>query len=137
MFPKLFCTFVSESPAVFGVNGCGFRRGSVDPQPFSTFVSQMAVASSKVLWRVSAANCALYSSPSLLGARLPELLTCLNHTNAVHRYDPSCRCCWGILLREIQRQKSPQKDVVNQRMGPKIPRRTTSPPCAARCGGIT
>ena len=35
------------------------------------------------------------------------------------------------------RQKSPPKDVVNQRMGPKIPRRTTSPPCAARCGGIT
>ena len=43
VFPKLF-------PAVFGVNGCCFRRGSVEGSPNNplhliTFVSQMAVAS--------------------------------------------------------------------------------------------
>ena len=30
VFPKLLCTFVSECPAVFGVNGCCFRKGSVE-----------------------------------------------------------------------------------------------------------
>ena len=47
VFPKLFCTFVSESPAVFLGKSLLLQKrfcGGV-PQLFSTFVSQMAVAS--------------------------------------------------------------------------------------------
>ena len=94
LFPKLFCTFVSECPAVFGVNVCCFRIRFCGRflQLFSTLVSQLAAYFIKSSLEGSA-NCALYWPPSLLlGSKLRELLTCFSHTN------PACRkrCCWGI-----------------------------------------
>ena len=81
----------------------------------------MPVSSEKVLWRIpptnyslhlsptwlcfikcsleSSANCALHSSPSLfLGSKLRELLTCLNHTNPVHRKRPIMSLLLGYSL---------------------------------------
>ena len=36
--PKLFCTFVSESPADFGVNGYCFRKGSLEGSPTVRYI---------------------------------------------------------------------------------------------------
>ncbi len=77
MFPKLFCTFVSKSPAVFEVNGCCFRKGFVEGSPnYSLHLSPTWL----LLRKKGSANYALRLSPSLLlGSKLHELLTRLNH----------------------------------------------------------
>ena len=68
------------------------------PQPFSTsLVSQIAVASQKNLWRVPPTASHL-SRSLLLGAKLRELLTCLNHTNRVHRKRPIMSLLLGYSL---------------------------------------
>ena len=68
------------------------------PQLFSTFVSQMAVASLKNSLEGSA-NCALHLSPTLLlGSNLREVLTCLNHTNPDRRNRPIVSLLLGYSL---------------------------------------
>ena len=89
VFPKLFCTFVSECPAVFGVNVCCFRirfcGGFYISLPTGCYFIKSSLEGS--------ANCALYWPPRLLlGSKLRELLTCFSHTNPARRK----RCCWGI-----------------------------------------
>ena len=75
VFPKLFCTFVSESPAVFRVNGCCFRKGSVEGPPnYSLHLSPK--------WLL------LHKKVLLLGSKLRGLLTCLNRRNTVRRKRP-------------------------------------------------
>ena len=81
VFPKLFCTFVSESPAVFGGNGCCFRnevRWRVPPT-----ILYICLPNSCCLKKI------LWNPPSIvLGSKLGELLACLNHTNPVRRKRP-------------------------------------------------
>ena len=90
VFPKLFCTFVSEPPAVLGVNGCCFRKGSAEGSPnyslhlspkwllfHKKFFGTLPVSS----WGQSWVNCWHVSTIQIQSAE----------------NDPSRRCCWGIL----------------------------------------
>ena len=63
----------------------------------STFVSQMAVASYKVLWRVPPTALYIYL-PVLLGPKLRELLTCLNHNHTKYKSSPQKRPIMLLLL---------------------------------------
>ena len=145
----------SQSLARFlGINGCCFRRGSVEGSPNHslhlfpkwlllqkkflgefhqlrfTFISQPP--GGKAAWIVDMSQ-PYKSSPQIR----PIISLLLGYSLGAFSYGKSnMNTALGLRIMMI-RQKSPQKDVVNQRMGPKIPRRTTSPPCAARCGGIT
>ena len=101
VFPKLFCTFVSESPAVFRVNGCCFRKGSMRVPPTILYICLPNGCCFIKSSLESSANCALHLSPSLLlGSKLRELLTCLNHnhTNPVHRNRPIMLLLLGYSL---------------------------------------
>ena len=86
MFLNQFFTLVSQSPAVFWANGCCFRKGSVEGSAnYSLHFSPKWLLLHKSSLEGSS-NCALHLSPSpLLGSKLRELLTCLNHTNPVRR----------------------------------------------------
>ena len=83
VFPKLFCTFVSESRAVFGDKWLLLQKRFCGgfPQPFSTFVSQMAVASKKVLGRVP---------PTALYIYLPA------------SWGQGCLNCWHVSTIQIE-----------------------------------
>ena len=101
VFPKLFCTFFSESPAVFRVNGCCFRKGSMRVPPTILYICLPNGCCFIKSSLESSANCALHLSPSLLlGSKLRELLTCLNHnhTNPVHRNRPIMLLLLGYSL---------------------------------------
>ena len=69
----------------FGVNGCCFRKGSVEGSPNYSLHRCFFIKSSSE----SSANGALHLSPSLFRG-LREWLTCLNHnhTNPLHRKRP-------------------------------------------------
>ena len=97
-----FLTLVSQSPALFGANGCCFRKGSVEGSAnYSLHLSLRLLLHKSSL--EGSANCALHLSPNLLGSKLCELLTCLTHTKIQStENDPSCRCCWGSLGKMIQ-----------------------------------
>ncbi len=89
VFPKLFCTFVSECPAVFGVNGRCFRKGSVESSPTIFYISLCKLLLLHKSSLEGSANCALHLPPSLLlGSKLCEWSTCLSHTNPVRRKQP-------------------------------------------------
>jgi len=98
-FPKQFFTLVSQSPAVFWVNGCCFRKGSVEGSAnvFKTFVSQMAVASKKFFGGFRQLCFTIHLPVSSWGQ------SCVNccHVSRIQiqstENDPSCRCCWGVL----------------------------------------
>ena len=57
--PQTVCTFVSASPAVFGVNGCCFRKGSVEGSALHLSPSPPGV---KVAWIVDMSRSQLYKS---------------------------------------------------------------------------
>ena len=103
VFPKVFCTFVSESPAVCGVNGCYFRKISVKGFP-NYSLHYISLPNGCCFIKSSlegSANCALHLPPSLLlGSKLRELFTCLNHTKVMRKH----RCVsspWFCLLFEL------------------------------------
>ena len=97
-----FLTLVSQSPALFGANGCCFRKGSVEGSAnYSLHLSLRLLLHKSSL--EGSSNCALHLSPNLLGSKLCELLTCLTHTKIQStENDPSCRCCWGSFGKMIQ-----------------------------------
>ena len=99
---------------------CSPNCSAHSSQSLPRFLRWMAVASERVLWRVpptilyiclphgccfvkssleGSANCALRLSPSLLlGSKLHELLTCLNHWNPVPRKRPFMSLLLGYFL---------------------------------------
>ena len=76
VFTKLFFTFVSERPAVFGMNGYCFRKGSVDGPP-----NDFCSSSPNGYWFIKGsledfANCPLHFILSLFpGSKFIELWT--------------------------------------------------------------
>ena len=107
MFPKQFFTLVSQSPAVFWVNGCCFRKGSVEGSAnYSLYLSPkwLLLQTSSL---EGSANCALHLSPSLLlGSKMAEVLTCLTHTNPVRRKRPIMLLLLGYSLGLFQKVKN-------------------------------
>ena len=99
VFPKQFFTLAPQSRAVFCANGCCFRKGSV--QGSANYSSHLSPTWMLLLQSSleGSANCALHLSPSLLlGSKLRELLTCLNHTNPLRRKRPIMSLLLGYLL---------------------------------------
>ena len=91
----------------FWVNGCCFRKGFVDGSAnYSLHLSPkwllLQTSSSE-----GSANCALHLSPSLLlGSKMPEVLTCLTHTNPVRRKPPIMLLLLGYSLGLFQKVKN-------------------------------
>ena len=99
VFPKQFFTLVSQSPAVFGANGCCFRKGSVE----GSANNSLDLSPKWLLLHKSSlegsANCALHLSPSLIvGSKRHELLTCLTDTNPIRRKRPIMSLLLGYSL---------------------------------------
>ena len=73
VFPKQFCTFVWESPGVFGVNGCCFKKGSVEgSRNYSLHLSPTWLCFIIAFWRVPPTALYIYKfiSQSPLGVKV-------------------------------------------------------------------